>query len=166
MGSQRVGYDWATFTFTITSTLFFFSSSMNFSTSINSHTHHHSQDIEECHHPKTLLVSLSIVTINSLAATVCSPWLQCYLFKNILCGIYVWYQFSSVQSLSCVQLCNPTDCSQASLSITSCRSLLKPMAIKSVMPSNHLIRCRPLLLLPSVFPSSYTRWPKYWSFQL
>ena len=62
---------------------------------------------------------------------------------------------------------------QASLSITNSRSLLKPMPIESVMPSNNLILCRPLLLLPSVFSSirvfSYEsvlciRWPKYWSF--
>ena len=62
---------------------------------------------------------------------------------------------------------------QASLSITNSRSLLKPMPIESVMPSSHLTLCRPLLLLPSIFPSirvfSYEsvlciRWPKYWSF--
>ena len=62
---------------------------------------------------------------------------------------------------------------QASLSITNSRSLLKPMSIDSVMPSNHLILCHPLLLLPSIFPSIrvfsnesvlHIRWPKYWSF--
>ena len=62
---------------------------------------------------------------------------------------------------------------QDSLSITNSRSLLKLMSIESVMPSNHLILCRPLLLPPSVFPSIrvfsnesvlHTRWPKYWSF--
>ena len=62
---------------------------------------------------------------------------------------------------------------QASLSITNSQSLLKLMSIESVMPSNHLILCRPLLLLPSVFPSIrvfssesvfHIRWPKYWSF--
>ena len=61
---------------------------------------------------------------------------------------------------------------QDSLFITNCRSLLKFMSIESVMPSNHLILCRPLLLLPSIFPSIrvfsnesvlYMRWPKYWS---
>ena len=61
---------------------------------------------------------------------------------------------------------------QASLSITNSRSLLKLMSFTSVMPSNHLILCRPLLLLPSVFPSIevfsnesvlHIRWPKYWS---
>ena len=62
---------------------------------------------------------------------------------------------------------------QASLSITNYQRLLKLMSIESVMPSNHLILCRPLLLSPSVFPSIrvfsnesvlHIRWPKYWSF--
>ena len=62
---------------------------------------------------------------------------------------------------------------QASLSLTNSRSLPKPMPIESVIPSNHLILCRPLLLLPSIFPSIQVfsnesalciRWPKYWSF--
>ena len=63
--------------------------------------------------------------------------------------------FSSVQSLSRVQLfVTPwTTARQASLSITNSQTLLKLMSIESVMPSNHLILCRPLLLLPSIFPS-------------
>ena len=84
-------------------------------------------------------------------------------------------QFSSVQSLSCVQLfVTPwTAARQASLSITNSQSLLKLMSIKSVMPSNHLILCCPFLLLPSILPSIRVfsiesvlriRWPKYWSF--
>ena len=77
-------------------------------------------------------------------------------------------QFSSVQSLSCVQLfVTPwTAARQASLSITSSQSLLKFMSNESVMPFNHLILCCPLLLLPSIFPSIrvFIRWPKYWSF--
>ena len=84
-------------------------------------------------------------------------------------------QFSSVQLLSHVWLFLPpwTAAFQASLSITNSRSLHKLMFIKSVMPSNHFILCRPLLLLPSIFPSIrvfsnesalYMRWPKYWSF--
>ena len=83
------------------------------------------------------------------------------------------YQFSSVTQ-SCLTLCNPMDCRpQASLSITNSRSLLRLMPIESVMPSNHLILCHPLLLLPSIFPSISVfskesvlciRWPKYWSF--
>ena len=64
---------------------------------------------------------------------------------------------------------------QASLSFIISRSLLKLMSIESMMPSNHLILCRPLLLLPSIFPSIrvfsnelalYIRWPKYWSFSI
>jgi len=85
------------------------------------------------------------------------------------------HQFSSVQSLSCVQLFSTpwTAARQASLSIINSRSLLKLLSIESVMPSNHLILCRPLLLLPSIFPSIrvfsnesvlHIRWPKYWSF--
>ena len=84
-------------------------------------------------------------------------------------------QFSSVQSFSCVQLfVTPwTAARQASLSITKYRNLLKLMSIALVMPSNHLILCRPLLLPPSIFPSIRVfsnesvlciRWPKYWSF--
>ena len=81
----------------------------------------------------------------------------------------------SVQSLSHVWLfATPrTEALQASLSITNTQSLLKLMSIKSVIPSNQLILCHPLLLLPSIFPSIRVfsnesvlciRWPKYWSF--
>ena len=80
-----------------------------------------------------------------------------------------------VQLLSWAQLF-VTPCTaacQASLSITNSRSLLKLMFFESVMPSNHLIFCHPLLRLPSIFPSImvfsnksvlHIRWPKYWSF--
>ena len=82
---------------------------------------------------------------------------------------------SSVQSLSCVRLfATPwTAARQASLSITNSRTLLKLMLIVLVTPSNHLILCHPLLLLPSIFPSTrvfsnesvlHVSWPKYWSF--
>ena len=85
------------------------------------------------------------------------------------------YCISSVQLLSHVRLfATPwTAALQASLSITNSQSLPKPMSIESVMPSNHLILCRPLLLLPSTFPSIRVfsnesalriRWPKHWSF--
>ena len=81
----------------------------------------------------------------------------------------------SVQLLTCVRLFAApwTAARQASLSVTNFWSLLKLMAIEPVMPSNHLIFCRPLLPLPSVFPSIWVfssesvlhiRWPKYWSF--
>ena len=83
--------------------------------------------------------------------------------------------FSSVQLLSHVRLfATPwTAACQVSLSITISQSLLKLMSIESVMPSNHLILCRPLLLPPSIFPSIsifpnesvlHIRWPEYWSF--
>jgi len=81
----------------------------------------------------------------------------------------------SVQSLSRIRLfVTPwTVARQASVSITNSRSLPKLMSIESVMPSNHLFLCHPLLLLPSIFPSIRVfsnesafciRWPKYWSF--
>ena len=83
----------------------------------------------------------------------------------------------SVQSLSRVRLfVTPwTTAHQASLSITNSWGLLKLMPIESVLPSNHLIFCHPLLLLPSIFPSIRVfskelglciRWPKYWSFSI
>ena len=87
------------------------------------------------------------------------------------------FAISSVQSLSRVQLfATPwTAARQASLSISNSQSLLKLLSIESVMPSNHLILCHPLLLLPSIFPTIrvffsesvlHIRWPKYWSFSL
>ena len=82
-------------------------------------------------------------------------------------------QFSSVAQL-CPTLCDPwTAARQASLSISNSQSLLNITSIELVMPSNHLILCRPLLLPPSIFPTISvfsnesvlcTRWPKYWSF--
>ena len=87
---------------------------------------------------------------------------------------YWWtFQFSSVTRL-CLTLCDPMNHSTPGpLSITNSQSLLKLMSIELVMLSNHLIVCRPFLLLPSVFPSIrifcndlvlLIRWPKYWSF--
>ena len=84
-------------------------------------------------------------------------------------------KYSSVQSLSCIQLfVTPwIAVHQVSLSITSSQSLPKLMSIELEMPSNHLILCHPLLLPPSIFPSIRVftnesslriRWPKYWSF--
>ena len=91
------------------------------------------------------------------------------------CGSFI--SFSSVQSLSRVGLLAIpwTAARQASLSIKNSRSLLKLMYIESVIPSNHLILCCPLLLPPSIFPSItvfsnesvlHIRWPKHWSFSL
>ena len=94
-------------------------------------------------------------------------------FVLYISSVHTSVQLSSVAQ-SCLALCNLMDCSTlASLSITNSRSLLKLMSIESVLPSNHLILCHPLLLLPSIFPSIrlfsnesvlHTRWPKYWSF--
>ena len=98
-------------------------------------------------------------------------------FTHLILRTTQWgsVQFGSVQSLSHVWLfvIPWTAACQASLSITNSRSFLKLMSIESVMPSNHLILCHPLLLLPSIFPSIRVfsnesvlcmRWPKYWSF--
>ena len=82
-------------------------------------------------------------------------------------------QFSSVAQ-SCVTLCDPMDCSTPGFPVHhQLPELLKPVSIQSVIPSNHLILCHPLLSLPSIFPSIRVfssesvlpiRWPKFWSF--
>ena len=87
--------------------------------------------------------------------------------------IVISVQFSSVAQ-ACLTLCNPMDCSTLGFSIHHhSHSLLKLMSIESVMPSNHLFLCHPLLFLPSIFPSIRVfsnesvlriKWPKYWSF--
>ena len=98
-----------------------------------------------------------------------------YAYKCKISIKYWQTEFSSVQLLSCVQVfATPwTAACQASLSISNSWSLLKLMSVKLVMPSNHLILCRPLLLLPLIFPqirvfsnesALHIRWPKYWSF--
>ena len=98
--------------------------------------------------------------------------------KNIaqepgMLGPWIKVQFSSVTQ-SCPILCEPMNHSTPDLPVHhQLRSLPKPMSIESVMPSNHLILCLPLLLLPSIFPNIRVfsnesalciRWPKYWSF--
>ena len=96
-------------------------------------------------------------------------------FKYLKDNSFFLISFSSVQPLSHIWLFATlwTAACQASLSITNYWSLLKLMSIELVMPSNHLILCHPLLLLPSIFPSIrvfshesvlHIRWPKYWSF--
>ena len=95
--------------------------------------------------------------------------------RNAFESVLMRWLFSSVQTLSCVELfATPWIAAfQASLSITNSRSLLKLMSIESMMPSSHLILCRPLLLLPPIHPSIRVfsnasalsiRWPNYWSF--
>ena len=101
-----------------------------------------------------------------------SSWFTSSIQRNLSSKMNVFIQFSFVQSLSRVQLfVTPwTTAYQASLSITNSQSLLKLMSIESMMPSNHLILCHPLLLLPSIFCSIrvfsnesvlHIRWPKY-----
>ena len=86
---------------------------------------------------------------------ICKTQRYICVFIYIFEWSYCWICFSSVQSLSHVRLfATPwTAACQVSLSITNSQSPSKPMSIESVMLSNHLIFCRPLLLLPSVFPS-------------
>ena len=131
----------------------------------------------------------------SLWQTILTTWIWHYLMNaNRWCilVIYLFIQFSSIRSVFMVLVCgfrvisslqllshvqlfatSWTAALQAFLSITNSWSLLKLMSIESMMPSNHLIPCPPLLLLPSIFPSIRVfsnesvlpiRWPKYWSF--
>ena len=119
------------------------------------------------------------ITVNRLKLTqnippkdLCINLYHLYLWLITVCA---HMQISSVQfSLvvqSCPNLCDSMDCI-ASLSITNSWSPPKPMSIESVMPSNHIFLCHPLLLLPSIVPSIRVfsnesalriRWPKYWS---
>ena len=126
----------------------------------------------------TLKVSTSIslatfpaLNVQVMLAANSDGWLHVNLTSQWVTQI----QLSSVQSLSRVQLFETPwiAARQASLSITNSRSLFKLMSIESVMPSSHLILCRPLLLLPPIPPSIRVfsnestlriRWPKYWSF--
>ena len=98
-----------------------------------------------------------------------APWLRSYTLLGHIPSV----QFSSVAQ-SCPTLCDPVDCSTLGLPVHhQLPESTQPMSIASVMPSNHLILCHPLLLLPSIFPSIRVfpnesalciRWPKYWSF--
>ena len=117
---------------------------------------------------KNLYQILSVIRLLKHIASEHINWHNSF---EIFCQILV----GSVQSLSHVQLiATPwTAAHQASLSITNSRSFLKLMCMESVMPSNHLILCCPLLFLPSISPSIrvlsnestlHIRWPKYWSF--
>ena len=112
----------------------------------------------------------------SFTSLVMVPGVHSLSFSTFICRKNYQFKECSVQcSLCCVWLfATPwTAACQASLSISNSRSPLKLMSIELVMPSNHLILCRPLLLLPSIFPiirvlsnelTLWIRWPKYWSF--
>ena len=111
------------------------------------------------------------MSVGSLKSAISNlSMLQWFVFHSIL-------RFSSDQLLSCVQLfVTPwTAASPASLSITNSQTLLKLMSVELVMPSSHLILCRPLFCMSSIFPSIRVfsndsvlsiRWPKYWSFSM
>ena len=118
---------------------------------------------------------VSMLKIMEFFQLTFKSWHNLSVLKKYIIFEVIW--ISSIQSLSRVWLfVTPwTAARQASLSITNSRSLPKPMSIESVIPSNHLILCRPLLLLPSIFPSIRVfsnesalriRWPEYWSFSL
>ena len=103
----------------------------------------------QCLYPISLLIFLDLGRILQL-----TPQNACFIGQRRIVTVLSLTQFSSV-TRSCLTLCDPMDyiAHQASLSITNSCSFLKLMSIESVMPSNHLILCRPLLLLPSIFPS-------------
>ena len=118
-------------------------------------------------------------TLSNKGERGCLHWNKQHPYKRQSASQQCWIispkLLSSVQSLSCAQIfaIPRTAAHQASLSITNSWSLLKLMSIESMMPSNHLGLCHPLLLPPSVFPSIRVfsdesvllmRWPKYWSF--
>ena len=125
--------------------------------------------MEQCIHPRA--PGLWILRIfNSLWSHNCDSF-----FKKTIFYLVLLFQLTSIQSLSPVQpfAIQWTAAHQASLSITNTWSLLKLMSIESVILSSHLFHSRPLLLLPSIFPSIRVfsnesvlciRWPKYWSF--
>ena len=109
----------------------------------------------------------------SIVASQCCVSFSCT--AESVSYMYISVQCSSVQLLSCVRLFETPwiAARQASLSITNSRSSLRLTSIESLMPSSHLILCRPLLLLPPIPPSIRVfynestlcmRWPKYWSF--
>ena len=110
-----------------------------------------------------------------LSVLHCLVLIEIRVHRENICEGMTSVKCSSLQSLSCAQLfATPwTAACQASLSITNSQNLPKLMSIPSVMPSNHLILCHPLLLPPSVLPRIRVfsnesvlciRWPKYWSF--
>ena len=121
------------------------------------------------------LVTMPSWRVSSQSRT--EPWSPALQADSLPCEPpgkpYHLVQLSSVTHRAQLLVTPWTAAHQASLSITSSRSLLKLMSIESVMPSNHLILCCPLLLPPSIFPSIrvfsnesviHIRWPKYWSF--
>ena len=124
------------------------------------------------------MYSQKILSRVALEFTICILYFLQYAFNQCYTHfLHKSLQFTAVQSLSCVQLIDTPRIAahQVSLSIINSRSSPKLLCIESVMPSSHLILCRPLLLLPQIRPSIrvfsnestlHMRWPKYWSFSL
>ena len=107
-------------------------------------------------HAINISTSIPLLILFSLAGK--------FLFSSL--GLNIIY-CSLAQS--CPTLCDPMDCSTPGFSFTISQSLLKLMSIESVMPSNHLVLCCPLFLLPSIFPNESAlpiRWLNYWSFSI
>ena len=131
-----------------------------------------SHEIKRCLLFGRTAVTNCVLNIRDITLLTKIHLIKAMVFPVVMYGC----EFSSVQSLSCDRfLATPwTAAHQASLSITNSKvSLLKLMSFESVMPSSHLILCRPLLLLPSIFLGTRVfsnesalriRWPKYWSF--
>jgi len=123
-----------------------------------------------CHDNHFLSVQFRSVAQSCL--TLCDPMNHRCVHELACCGSWGRKESDTTERLNGIEL-NWTAACQASLSITNSQSPPKPMNIVLVMPSNHLILCRPLLLLPLIFPSIRVfsnesalriRWPKYWSF--
>ena len=112
--------------------------------------------------------TVSLININTLSTYLFVLYAMCNI---VLVNVLILY---ILKSQPCLTLHNPVDCSTPGPpSLTISRNLPKFMSIASVMPSNHLFLCHPLLILPSIFPSIrvfanesalHIRWPKYWSF--
>ena len=135
-------------------------------------------------HLEYFLYSLSSISVISLSClfnchvNLWSHWVVWPLGLNAVCcqsGLHLQQSVHFSRSVTSNSLTPWTAARQATLSITNSWNLLKLMSIELVMPSNHLILCHPLLLLPSIFPSIRvfsnksvlcTKWPKYWSFSI
>ena len=123
---------------------------------------------------KTVSPALQVQNFNHWTAREVLPSSYVsYLYKSHLENAFPPYQFSSVAQ-SCLTLCDPMGCSTPGFPVHhQLWELIQTHAIESVIPSNHLIVCHPLLLPPSIFPSIRVfsnksilliRWPKYWNF--
>ena len=132
------------------------------------------------------ILSVSLASVSKQSSNLRGHIIHCFSYSHDMSAIgWLWLppgcSFCSMSSHTSVQLLSHvwlfatpwTEAFQASLSITNSWSLLKLTSTESVMPSNHLILCHPLLLLPSIFPSIrvfsnesvlHISWPKYWSF--